>query len=65
MLTKFFCTCSKCQKEDTEQNIDLLVSKSTRTRHHKKDYEQKEFSSLSSNSSSNSSSILNEERYIL
>ena len=56
--TKVLCTCSKCQKEDTERNIGLLISKSTRTRHCKKDHEQKEFSSLSLSSSSDSSSIL-------
>lgn len=34
---KVLCTCSKCKQQDTEQGIGLLISKSARTRHRKKE----------------------------
>ncbi|PKY28785.1 hypothetical protein RhiirB3_445132 [Rhizophagus irregularis] len=36
---KVLCTCSKCKQQDTEQGIGLLISKSARTRHRKKEKE--------------------------
>jgi hypothetical protein len=38
-LKKFLCTCSKCRNKDTEKRIGMLIPKSTRTRHRKKEHE--------------------------
>lgn len=61
MSNKVFCNCLKCQQNDVELGIGLLIPKSTRTRHRKSNYKQpkqSEISSLSSSPSSSSSILI-------
>lgn len=66
---KVYCNCSKCRKNDTVSG--LLVSKSTRTRHRKREKDQTSNSSLEDSSSltiseleESSSNELFETKYI-
>ncbi len=51
-LNKAFCTCSKCYQKDNVKGIGILIPKSIRTRHRKKEYEKSQILDFSLSSSS-------------
>lgn len=56
-LKRVLCTCLKCRNKDIEEGTGMLIPKSTRTRHRKK--ENKNSSNYSLDSSSSSELISN------
>jgi len=51
-LNRVLCTCLKCRNKDIEEGIGMLIPKSTRTRHRKKENKNSSNHSLDSSSSS-------------